>query len=37
MLADECPNEHCYGIPLVRPPLPGGKDPRKVSLSKGAS
>ncbi|PAV21069.1 sjogrens syndrome scleroderma autoantigen 1 family [Pyrrhoderma noxium] len=29
MLADECPNEHCYGIPLVRPPLPGGKDPRK--------
>lgn len=31
MLADECPNPECYGIPLVRPPKPGaGKDPRKV-------
>ncbi|OCH93593.1 hypothetical protein OBBRIDRAFT_724481 [Obba rivulosa] len=30
MLADECPNTHCYGIPLVRPPKAGGeKDPRK--------
>ena len=32
MLADECPNIECYGVPLVRPPKPGGgKDPRKVS------
>ena len=31
MLADECPNGECYGVPLVRPPKPGGgKDPRKV-------
>lgn len=31
MLADECPNPQCYGIPLVRPPKAGGeKDPRKV-------
>ena len=31
MLADECPNPECYGVPLVRPPKPGGgKDPRKV-------
>jgi len=31
MLADECPNPECYGVPLVRPPRPGGgKDPRKV-------
>jgi len=30
MLADECPNTTCYGIPLVRPPKAGGeKDPRK--------
>jgi len=30
MLADECPNPDCYGIPLVRPPKAGGeKDPRK--------
>ncbi|KAF8591446.1 hypothetical protein K439DRAFT_1326774 [Ramaria rubella] len=30
MLAEECPNESCYGVPLVRPPKPGGgKDPRK--------
>ena len=32
MLADECQNPDCYGVPLVRPPKPGGgKDPRKVS------
>lgn len=31
MLADECPNSQCYGIPLVRPPK-GDKDPRKVCL-----
>ena len=31
MLADECPNERCYGVPLVRPPLVGGRDPRKAS------
>lgn len=32
MLADECPNSECFGIPLVRPPKPGGgKDPRKAS------
>ena len=30
MLAEECPNNSCYGVPLVRPPKPGGKDPRKV-------
>lgn len=31
MLADECPNPQCYGIPLVRPPKSGSeKDPRKV-------
>ena len=31
MLADECPNNECYGIPLLRPPRVGGdKDPRKV-------
>ena len=31
MLADECPNSECYGVPLVRPPKPGGgKNPRKV-------
>lgn len=30
MLADECPNTQCYGIPLVRPPKAGGeRDPRK--------
>ncbi|THH17945.1 hypothetical protein EW146_g2941 [Bondarzewia mesenterica] len=30
MLADECPNSTCYGVPLVRPPRAGGeKDPRK--------
>ncbi|KAF8211195.1 hypothetical protein K438DRAFT_1806868 [Mycena galopus ATCC 62051] len=31
MLADECPNDRCFGVPLVRPPnFGGGKDPRKV-------
>jgi len=31
MLAEECPNTRCYGIPLVRPPKTGiDKDPRKV-------
>ncbi|KAI0321884.1 hypothetical protein OF83DRAFT_133147 [Amylostereum chailletii] len=30
MLAEECINPTCYGIPLVRPPKAGGeKDPRK--------
>ncbi|KAF5331586.1 hypothetical protein D9611_007752 [Ephemerocybe angulata] len=30
MLGEECPNDTCYGIPLVRPPSQGGeKDPRK--------
>ncbi|KAJ7507716.1 hypothetical protein B0H11DRAFT_138868 [Mycena galericulata] len=30
MLADECPNVRCFGVPLVRPPKAGGeKDPRK--------
>ncbi|KAJ7095301.1 hypothetical protein B0H15DRAFT_104476 [Mycena belliarum] len=30
MLADECPNVSCFGVPLVRPPKAGGgKDPRK--------
>lgn len=32
MLAEECPNESCYGVPLIRPPKTGGgKDPRKVN------
>lgn len=32
MLGDECPNDTCFGIPLVRPPnkQDGEKDPRKV-------
>lgn len=32
MLAEECPNTDCYGVPLVRPPSssPGIKDPRMV-------
>jgi hypothetical protein len=31
MLAEECPNPLCFGVPLVRPPKSGGgKDPRKV-------
>ncbi len=25
MLADECPNQHCYGVPLVRPPKSSGE------------
>ncbi|KJA29979.1 hypothetical protein HYPSUDRAFT_32023 [Hypholoma sublateritium FD-334 SS-4] len=30
MLGDECPNDTCYGVPLVRPPKSGAeKDPRK--------
>ncbi|CAL1702179.1 unnamed protein product [Somion occarium] len=30
MLADECPNSECYGIPLIRPPKTGSeRDPRK--------
>ncbi|KAF9226474.1 hypothetical protein BS17DRAFT_748217 [Gyrodon lividus] len=30
MLAEECPNTRCYGVPLVRPPKSGSdKDPRK--------
>ncbi|KIM90708.1 hypothetical protein PILCRDRAFT_811167 [Piloderma croceum F 1598] len=30
MLAEECPNIRCFGVPLVRPPkVGGGKDPRK--------
>ncbi|KAG7097051.1 hypothetical protein E1B28_004442 [Marasmius oreades] len=30
MLAEECPNNQCFGVPLVRPPKPGGeKDTRK--------
>ncbi len=32
MLADECQNDRCIGVPLVRPPnTGGGKSPRKVS------
>lgn len=30
MLAEECSNAGCYGVPLVRPPKAGGKDPRMV-------
>ncbi|KDQ07471.1 hypothetical protein BOTBODRAFT_120035 [Botryobasidium botryosum FD-172 SS1] len=33
MLAEECPNESCYGVPLVRPPKTGGEDPTKVCLA----
>lgn len=29
MLADECPNSSCYGIPLVRPPQPGDEKSTK--------
>jgi len=33
MLADECPNDTCFGVPLVRPPKVGGDiSPRKVRL-----
>ncbi|KAL5508148.1 hypothetical protein ACEPAH_5766 [Sanghuangporus vaninii] len=35
MLADECPNERCYGVPLVRPPLVGSRDPRKECVACG--
>jgi hypothetical protein len=28
MLGEECPNVRCFGVPLVRPPKAGGKDPR---------
>ncbi|KAL5527497.1 hypothetical protein ACEPAG_6288 [Sanghuangporus baumii] len=35
MLADECPNERCFGVPLVRPPLVGGRDPRKECVACG--
>lgn len=32
LLGDECLNEGCFGVPLMRPPKTGGeKDPRKVS------
>jgi hypothetical protein len=31
MLAEECPNVRCFGVPLVRPPkVGGGKDPKKA-------
>ena len=31
MLAEECPNSRCFGVPLVRPPKVGGKkNSRKV-------
>ncbi|KAI9574586.1 hypothetical protein HD554DRAFT_2048231 [Boletus coccyginus] len=33
MLAEECPNTRCYGVPLVRPPKTGvDKDPRKECI-----
>lgn len=34
MLADECPNTTCYGVPLVRPPkrLNNDESPPKVSI-----
>ncbi|KAF9247221.1 hypothetical protein BU15DRAFT_38825 [Melanogaster broomeanus] len=36
MLAEECPNTRCYGVPLVRPPKSGGdKDPRKECVTCG--
>lgn len=32
MLAEECPNDSCYGVPLIRPPKVNGReDPRKVN------
>ena len=35
MLAEECPNSACFGVPLVRPPKAGGgKDSRKVHHSR---
>lgn len=37
MLADECPGPECYGVPLIRPPKPGGgKDPRKECVICGS-
>jgi hypothetical protein len=34
MLAEECPNIRCFGVPLVRPPKAGGgKDPRKARIA----
>ncbi|OBZ71797.1 hypothetical protein A0H81_08292 [Grifola frondosa] len=37
MLADECPNTDCYGVPLVRPPKAGPeKDPRKECVICGS-
>lgn len=37
MLADECPGADCYGVPLVRPPKPGGgRDPRKECVICGS-
>jgi len=36
MLADECPNVRCYGVPLVRPPKAGAvQDPRKECVTCG--
>jgi len=33
MLAEECPNDLCYGVPLLRPPRARGeKDPRKICV-----
>ncbi|KAG8855612.1 hypothetical protein FRB96_006807 [Tulasnella sp. 330] len=29
MLAEECQNPECFGVPLLRPPRPGSKDPHK--------
>jgi len=38
MLADECPSDTCFGVPLVRPPkLGGGKDPRKECVICGTA
>lgn len=32
MLGEECLNDECFGVPLIRPPRRDGtKDPRKVS------
>ncbi|TFK43614.1 hypothetical protein BDQ12DRAFT_675273 [Crucibulum laeve] len=37
MLADECPNAGCFGVPLVRPPKVGGEtDPRKECVICGS-
>ncbi|KAF9534835.1 hypothetical protein CPB83DRAFT_216727 [Crepidotus variabilis] len=38
MLGDECPNNECYGIPLVRPPKLGGQvNPRKICVICGST